>query len=128
MSIKNTFTILVIVTLLTLAAGCTGPGQAPAGQQPATTPAISMTVPFGPVPVESMNGVNIAYELEFSGMENLSFRPEKVEVIDAATGTVLYTPNASVLARTSYPAAVPPPAAAEMQNGTAKLPRPRISV
>jgi hypothetical protein len=129
MSVKNMFTMLVVVILLILAAGCTQPAPAPAGQQQAPgTPVITMTVPFGPIPVESMNGVNIAYELEFGGTGNMSFVPEKVEVLDAATGTILYTPDASVLRRTSFPAAVPPPTAAEMQNGTAKLPKPRISV
>lgn len=134
MSEKRTLLLIAAVIALIFAAGCTQVPQAPAGQQPATTmpvattSPVTMTVPSGPIPVESTNGVNIAYELEFYGTENMSFVPEKVEVIDAATGTILYTPNASVLARTSYPAAVPQPTAAEMQNGTAKLPKPRISV
>ncbi|MDD5143075.1 M23 family metallopeptidase [Methanoregula sp.] len=131
---KSTFLFIVIVIALLLAAGCAQSQQASSRQPPATaaptatTPSVTITVPFGPIPVESMNGVNIAYELEFSGMENMSFVPEKVEVIDAATGKVLYSPNASVLAKLSHRASVPPPTAAEMQNGTARITKPRISV
>lgn len=131
---KSTFLFLVIVIALLLAAGCTQSPQAPSGQQQATavpaatTPSVSMTVPFGPIPVESTDGVNIAYELEFSGMENVSFVPENVEVLDAATGKVLYTPGAAVLAQTSRRASSPPPTAAEMQDGTAKLSKPRITI
>ncbi|AGB01163.1 M23 family metallopeptidase [Methanoregula formicica] len=131
---KSTFLFIVIVIAFLLAAGCTQSRQASSGQPPATaataasTPPVSMAVPFGPIPVESMNGINIAYELEFSGMENMSFVPEKVEVLDAATSKVLYTPNSSVLARTSHPATSPLPTAADMQNGTQKILKPRISI
>jgi len=131
---KNTLFLIIIAIAFLLVAGCSQAPQAPASQKTAaavpsaTTPFVTMTVPFGPIPVESMNGVNIAYELEFSGMETPSFVPEKVEVLDAATGKVLYTPNASVLAKTSFRATVPPPTAAEMQNGTGKLAKPRISI
>jgi hypothetical protein len=139
MSPKNTLFLIVIAVAFLLAAGCSQDSRAPAPQQPAapdptapalatTNPTISMTIPFGPIPVESTDGVNIAYELEFSGMGNMSFVPEQVEVLDAKTGTVLYSPAATVLARTSHPAASPLPTAAEMQNGTAKLFKPRISV
>ncbi len=108
MSIKNTFILFALVIVLILAVGCTQSAQVPSGQQQAPpAPNITMIVPFGPIPVESMNGVNIAYELEFRGAGNMTVKPEKVEVIDAATGTVLYTPNASVLAKTSYPAVCP---------------------
>ncbi len=129
MSQKNTLLLIVVVIALILATGCTRPAQAPAVQQPAAAASpITMTVPFAPVPVGSTNGVNIAYELEFSGMEDMPFAVDSVEVLDAATGKILYTPDASVLAQTTYPAAVPPPTAAEMQDGTAKLPLPRISI
>jgi hypothetical protein len=129
MSIKNTFIIFALVIVLILTAGCTQSAQVPAGQQQAApAPNITMIIPFGPIPVESMNGVNIAYELEFRGIGNMTFKPDKVEVLDAATGTVLYTPNASVLAKTSYPVSVPPPTVSELQNGTGKLPNPRISI
>jgi len=128
---KNTLFLVVIVIAFLLAAGCS---QAPAPQQPAaasptaTIPSVSMTVPFGPIPVESTDGVNIAYELEFSGMENMSFVPENVEVLDAATGKVLYTPAAAVLAQTTRRASSPLPTAAEMQDGTSKFSKPRITI
>jgi hypothetical protein len=129
MSIKNTFIIFALVIVLILTMGCTQSAQVPSGQQQAApAPNITMIVPFGPIPVESMNGVNIAYELEFLGAGNMTFKPDKVEVLDAVTGTVLYTPNASVLAKTSYPVSVPPPTVSELQNGTGKLPNPRISI
>ncbi|MFA5331058.1 MAG: M23 family metallopeptidase [Methanoregula sp.] len=129
MSRKIAFLFVTFVIAVILAAGCTQTSQAPNDRQPATaTLPVTITVPFGPIPVVSTNGVNIAYELEFSGMENQSFAPETVEVLNADTGTVLYSPNASVLSRTAYPASVPPPTAAELQNGTAKLQKPRISI
>jgi hypothetical protein len=129
MSINNFFIVFALAIFLTLAAGCTQPAQTTVGQQQtAPTPDIAMVVPFGPVPVESMNGINIAYELEFRGAGNMTFKPDKVEVIDATTGTVIYSPNASVLAKTAYPVSVPPPTQSELQNGTGKLPNPRISI
>lgn len=129
MSRKIAFLFITFVIAVILAMGCTQTSQAPDDRQPATTTLpVTITVPFGPVPVESTNGVNIAYELEFSGMENQSFAPETVEVLDADSGQILYAPNASVLSRTAYPASVPPPTASELQNGTAKLQKPRISI
>jgi len=118
--------LILLVAVFLLAAGCTQPVTEK--QKTAETPSVTMTVPFGPVPVESTNGINIAYELEVSGMENRSFVPETVEVLDADTGKILYAPNASVLSRTAYPASVPLPTASELQNGTAKLLKPRISI
>ena len=127
MSLKIAFLLGAGIFALLIFCGCTQ--TAPAGQQPATeTPAVTMTVPFGPIPVESTNGVNIAYELEFSGMENMTFVPETVEVLDADTGKQLYSPNATILSKTAFPASVPPPTEAELQNGTGKLPKPRISI
>ena len=129
MSRKIAFLFITFVIAVILATGCTQTSQVPDDRQPATTTLpVTITVPFGPVPVESTNGVNIAYELEFSGMENQSFAPETVEVLDADSGKILYSPNASVLGRTAYPASVPPPTASELQNGTAKLQKPRISI
>ncbi|MBP1927684.1 hypothetical protein J2741_000231 [Methanolinea mesophila] len=125
MSLRHTLLIFFIAAFLVLAAGCTQP----APEHPAPeTPAITMTVPFPPIPVESTDGINLAYELEFSGTENMTFMPRKVEVIDPATGEVLYTADGTLLSATLHPAAVPPPTAAEMQNGTAKLSLPRINL
>lgn len=123
----------IVALALILAAGCSQPAQAPAGQQPAAeataaTAPVTMTVPFPPVPVASTDGVNLAYELEFAGTGTMTFTPEKVEVIDAATGNVVYAPDAAVLAKTTRPASVPPPTAAEMQDGTPKIMKPRITV
>lgn len=129
MSYKHTFLLITVLFTLLIGVECVQASPITAGQQPAAAaPSITMIIPFGPIPVASTNGVNIAYELEFSGMENMSFTPEKVEVLDAATGKVLYSPNASVLSRTAFPAAVPLPTINELQNGTAKLQKPRISI
>jgi len=129
MSIKIALLLGAGIFALILLCGCTQTSPAPVGQQQTTeTPSVTMTVPFGPIPVESTNGVNIAYELEFSGMEIMTFVPETVEVLDADTGNLLYSPNASVLSKTAFPASVPPPTEAELQNGTGKLPQPRISI
>jgi hypothetical protein len=130
---KNILFLIAVFIALILAAGCTQSSPAPSLQQtaaaaPAAVPAITMTVPFGPIPVESTNGVNIAYELEFSSMGNLPFVVDSVEVLDADTGNVIYSPDDTILSRTSYPAAIPPPTAAEMRDGTGKLPMPRISI
>jgi len=129
MSLKIVFLLITTVIAAIIVGGCTQPAPAVAGpQQAAQATGIAMTVPFGPVPVESANGVNIAYELEFTGRDNTSFVPETVEVLDADTGTILYSPNASVLSKTAFPASVPPPTASELQNGTVKLQKPRISI
>jgi Membrane proteins related to metalloendopeptidases len=126
MSVQHPLLIIVIAAVLVIAAGCT---QLAAPQQPAPeTPVVNVTVPFAPIPVESTNGVNIAYELEFTGTEKMTFMPEKVEVIDPATGTVIYTADGTLLSSTFHPASVPPPTEAELQDGTAKLLLPRINI
>jgi len=126
MSLRPTLLIFVIAAALVLAAGCTQPAVP---QQPAPeTPVVNVTVPFAPIPVESTGGVNLAYELEFTGTENMTFVPEKVEVIDPATGTVISTVDGTLLSATFHPASVPPPAGAEMQEGTSKLLFPRINL
>ena len=114
--------IVVIGIAIILAAGCTQPS--PEQQKASITPVINMTVPFGPIPVESTDGVNIAYELEL----NTTLVPEKIEVLDPATGKVIYTEDRGLLASLYHPAATPPPTQAELQNGTPKLPIPRISI
>ena len=118
--------IVVIGIALILAAGCTQPS--PEQQKASVPPVVNMTVPFGPVPVESTDGVNIAYELELKNAANTTIVPEKIEVLDPATGKVLYTEDRGLLASLYHPAAVPPPTQAELQNGTPKLPLPRISI
>ena len=80
-----------------------------------------MTNPVAPVPVPSTDGVNIAYELELNGLKDTGFVPETIEVIDAATGKVIYTPDAKVWKRTWQPASNPSPTAEERMTGTLKL-------
>lgn len=120
------FTALAII----LAAGCTDSALSTGSpQQPAeVTPPVAIAVPFAPVPVESTDGVNIAYELEFAGTENMTFVPETVEVIDPATGNVVSTADSTLLSSTFHPASVPPPTQAELTDGTGKLPLPRINI
>jgi hypothetical protein len=125
MSRQHILFIFVIAAALALAAGCTQP--APQQQTP-ETPVVNVTVPFAPIPVESTGGVNLAYELEFTGTENMTFVPEKVEVIDPATGTVISTVDGTLLSATFHPASIPPPAGAEMQEGISKLLFPRINL
>ena len=128
MSMKHIVFILVIIIALALAAGCTRSPQAPAGQQAVpASPNITMTVPFGPIPVESTNGVNIAYELELHVPDNMTLLPEQLEVIDAATGKVLYTPSAGVLAQSFLHAHGPIPPE-DLANGSFEPVIPRISV
>lgn len=118
--------IVVVGIALILVAGCTQPS--PGSQKAPGTPLVNMTVPFSPIPVESTNGVNIAYELEIMNTGNTTLVPEKIEIIDAAAGKVLYAEDSELLASLYHPTAVPPPTQAELQNGTPKLPMPRISV
>jgi hypothetical protein len=87
-----------------------------------------MTVPFEPIPVPSTEGINLAYELELTPVGNPAFVLEKVEVIDPATGKVLYSPDAELLKSIYIPAANPPPTAEELEKGTGKLPVPRITL
>jgi len=126
MSAIHTLLVLIIGITLILAAGCTQP--AAKQQQLPDTPVVNMINPVAPVPVASTDGVNIAYELELKTLGGITLIPEKIEVIDAATGKTLYTPDAVVFAKTFQRAASPPPTAAEMINGTLKVPFPRISI
>ena len=126
MSAIHTLLILIIGICMILVAGCTQP--AVVQQQVPETPAVKMTNPVAPVPVASTDGVNIAYELEFKTPDGMALVPDKIEVIDPATGKTIYTPNAEVLKKTFMPAANPLPTAADMINGTLKVPVPRISI
>jgi len=49
-----------------------------------------MTVPFGPVPVPSRDGSNIAYELEVVTADGKKPVPEKIEVLDPVSGKALF--------------------------------------
>ncbi len=123
---QRSILIVVIGIAMILAAGCTQQSYEP--QKAPETTVVNMTVPFGPIPVESTDGVNIAYELELKTAGNTTLVPEKLEVLDPATGKVIYTEDRGLLASMYHPAAVPPPTQAELQNGTPKLPVPRISI
>jgi hypothetical protein len=90
--------------------------------------AVNMTVPFGPVPVASEAGINLAYEIELNLTDHHGIVPEKIEVINPATGQIIYTPENELLAALYHPAAIPPPTADELKNGTGRLLIPRISL
>ncbi len=126
MSSTYTFFIGIVGIALLLAAGCI-PVAAQEGEIPGTV-VLNMTVPFGPIPVASTNGVNIAYELELTPPDDMTLNPEMVEVINKATGEVMYTENSTLLDSLYHPASVPPPTEDELQNGTGLVPEPRISV
>jgi hypothetical protein len=117
---------IVLVAAAVLIAGCTQPAAVP--QQETAAQPVAMTVPFPPVPVSSPDGVNIAYELELKPADNKPFTVEKAEVIDPATGKVLYAPDAALLAELFHPASDPLPTAEELKNGTGKVPVPRLSL
>ena len=87
-----------------------------------------MTVPVAPIPVPSQNGINLAYEIELVPAAGQVPVVEKVDVLDPATGKTLYTADGALLAALYHPASVPPPTPAELQNGTGKLPLPRILI
>jgi hypothetical protein len=126
MSAIHHILIIVIATAAVLAAGCMQPA---AELQPApVVPAVNMTVPFAPIPVPSQDGVNLAYELELIPTGDPVPTVEKVEVIDPATGKILYAADGGLLAALYHPASVPPPTASEIQNGTGKLPQIRVSL
>jgi hypothetical protein len=126
MSAIHHILIIVIATAAVLAAGCMQPA---AELQPApVVPAVNMTVPFAPIPVPSQDGVNLAYELELIPAGVPVPAVEKVEVIDPATGKILYTADGGLLAALYHPADVPPPTASELRNGTGKLPQIRVSL
>jgi hypothetical protein len=126
MPAQRTLLILIISIAAILSAGCTQP--AAPQQQASGTPAMTMTVPFPPVPVASTDGINIAYELELKPADGNTLVPEKVEVIDPATGKILYAADGKLLEALYHPASVPPPTPAELWNGTGKVPVPRISI
>ncbi len=126
MSAAHTLLILAIGIAMVLAAGCTQPS---AEKQTATgTPGVTMTNPVAPIPLPSTDGVNLAYELELDGLNDTGLVPETIEVLDPATGKVIYTPDAAVFKRTFQPASTPPPTAEERMTGTLKLSIPRISI
>ena len=138
MSATLKFLITIITIAAVLGAGCIQPAavQQPAEmQQPPTVqqtgpvaPALNMTVPFPPIPVPSMNGINLAYELELVPASGQVPVIEKVEVLDPVTGKILYTADGELLSALYHPANVPPPTVAELKEGTGKLPLPRVSL
>lgn len=135
MSVKYFFLLIIIALAVILAAGCTQPAQPAAGQQkaagtpvPAPTPAVTMTNPVAPIPLPSTDGINLAYELELISPDGSPVVAESIEVIDPATGNVIYTPDVKVWKRTWQPASNPPPTAEERMKGTLKLSIPRISI
>ena len=81
-----------------------------------------------PIPVASQNGINLAYELELVPADGKAPVVDKVEVLDPATGKILYTADDGLLAALYHPATVPPPTATELQDGTGKLRLPRVSL
>jgi hypothetical protein len=120
------FLITIIAIAAVLVTGCTQP----AVMQPSApaTPILNMAVPFAPIPVPSQNGINLAYELELAPSNGLAPVVDKVEVLDPATGMILYTADGELLAALYHPASVPPPTQVEIQNGTGKLSLPRVSL
>jgi murein DD-endopeptidase MepM/ murein hydrolase activator NlpD len=123
------FPLILLAVAIVLAAGCTQPGmEKPVATATPAAPVVSLTVPFAPVPVPSTDGVNLAYELELSAADAAALVPEKAEVLDAASGTILYTADGELLAALYHPAAVPPPTATELRDGTGKVPVPRLSL
>ena len=126
MSAIHSLLILIIGMCMILAAGCTQP--AVDQQKTPETPAVKMTNTVAPVPVASTDGVNIAYELELKTPDGMALVPEKLEVIDMATGKTIYSPDVEVLKKTFQKASNPLPTAAEMMNGTLKVPVSRISI
>jgi hypothetical protein len=124
--------ILVIIIAAILCAGCTRPAAeqktAPTATAVPAAPEVNITVPFSPVPVFSQEGVNLAYEIELVPADSQALVPEKVEVLDPATGKVLYSADDELLAALYHPATVPPPTAEEILNGTGKLAIPRVSL
>jgi hypothetical protein len=124
-SFYNLF-IIALVACAVLTAGCTQPEEktllAPAALD------IPMTVPVEPIPVRSSEGMNLAYELEFYPPGNLTVHPEKVEIINPATGAVLETIDREDLDQLWHPASYPPPTQQEIDTFTSKLLHPRLSV
>ena len=126
MSAIAKFLITVITIAAVLGSGCMQPA---AVQQPGpAAPVLNMNIPFAPIPVPSQNGINLAYELELVPAEGQVPVVEKVEVLDPATGKILYTAVGELLSALYHQASVPPPTPAEIQNGTGKLSQPRVSL
>jgi hypothetical protein len=124
MSAIAKFLITVIAILAVIGAGCTQPA---AEQHTAlAVPPLNISVPFPPIPVSSQNGINLAYELELVPAKGYVPVVEKVEVLNPATGKILYTADGELLSALYQPASVPPPTASELRNGTGKLSLPRI--
>ncbi len=118
--------LCIIAIMILFTAGCLQPLiESP---QKFETLNVNMTVPFAPIPVSSPEGVNLAYELELSLTENQTFTLVKIEVIDPATGKILWSAEGNLLAQLYQPASDPLPTAEELENGTSKLSLPRISI
>jgi len=126
MSAITKFLIAVIAIAAVLCSGCMQPSAVQ--QTKAAAPVLNMTVPFPPIPVASQNGINLAYELELVPAAGEVPVVEKVEVLDPATGKILYTADGELLTALYHPADIPPPTPAEVQNGTGKLSLPRVSL
>jgi hypothetical protein len=120
------FLITILAIAAVFCAGCTQPAAVQRTASP--TMILNMTVPFGPIPVASTDGINLAYELELHPAGDQNLVPERVEVLDAATGKTLFTADGDLLAALYHPASVPPPTPTELQSGTGKNPVPRVSL
>ncbi len=92
------------------------------------SPALDMAVPVAPVPVPAGSGIQLAYELGFVPADGRMPEIGMVEVLDPATGTVLFEADGELLAALYHPAAVPPPTPGELRSGTGKVPAPRVSI
>ncbi len=114
---------VVLLVAAAVFAGCTQPGPQQSVQVP---PEIRLSVPFAPVPVTSPDGANLAYEIELVRASGPAIVPEKIEVLESASGTVLWSADGAFLAALWHPAADPTPTAEELSNGTGKVPVPRV--
>ena len=131
-SLPRLFLAVLLIGLL-LCAGCTQPvadSNATTGKATSAPPVTvaNFSVPYPPVPVASRDGMNIAYELEIAPIGKAMPVLEAVDVLDQATGAVLYSINSTLLPALYHAAAVPPPTAQEVQDGTGKLVYPRVSI
>ena len=126
MSTIHKLLLAVILIAAVLGSGCMQP--AAVQQTKPAAPVLNMTVPFPPIPVPSQNGINLAYELELVPAAGQVPVVETVEVLNSATGKILYTADGELLAALYHPADIPPPTPAEVQNGTGKLSLPRVSL
>ncbi len=89
---------------------------------------VNLAVPVAPIPVQSMDGVNLAYELEIIAPDDQPVAPEKIEVVDPSDGNVLYSADGELLTALYHTASSPVPTTSELANGTSKLAVPRISI